>query len=361
MHKRKLLLEDGTIFIGEGFGSEKEISGEIIFNFSMTGYQEIITDPAYYGQILLLTNPSIGNYGINRDDFESVHPFVKGIVVKEITKHPSNFQSDESLDNYLREHDIPGIAGIDTRKLMRHLRKHGTLKGCITNVDTPTDKAIKALRETSLEEKAVNYVATEKPYVIPGRGRRLVVIDLGMKHGILRSLTNRNCDMTVVPYNYTAEQILRLKPEGVVMTSGPGNPNFLQETISLTKDLLGKVPLFAIGMGLQIFTLALGATVDRMFLGHSGSSYPVKDLMINKSFMTSQNHQYEVTKDSLKNTGVDITHINIHDDSIEGLRHRKYDAMAVQFYPESTPGPEDATYLFEQFFDMMNKEVKTNV
>jgi len=361
MHKRKLVLEDGIIFIGEGFGSEKKISGEIIFNCSMTGYQEIITDPAYYGQILLLTNPSVGNYGINRDDFESVHPFVKGIVVKEITKHPSNFQSDESLDNYLREHDIPGIAGIDTRKLMRHLRKHGTLKGCIINIDTPTDKTIKALQETSLEEKVVNYVATEKPYVIPGRGRRLVVIDLGMKHGILRSLTNRNCDITVVPYNYTAEQIFRLKPEGVVMTSGPGNPNDLQETISLTKNLLGKVPLFAIGMGMQIFALALGATVEKMYLGHSGSTYPVQDLFMNKTFMTSQNHQYEVTKDSLKNTDVDITLINIHDESIEGLRHRKYDAMAVQFYPESTPGPEDALYLFEQFFDMMNKEVKTNV
>jgi len=360
MHKRKLVLEDGTVFIGKGFGSKREVSGEMIFNTSMTGYQEIITDPAYYGQILLFTNPSIGNYGINRDDFESVHPFVKGIIVKKITKHPSNFRADESLDNYLSENDIPGIAEIDTRKLMRHLRKQGTLKGCITNIDTPTDKTIKALRETSLEEKAVNYVATEKPYVIPGRGRRLVVIDLGMKHGILRSLTNRNCDMTVVPYNYTAEQILRLKPEGIVMTSGPGNPNDLQETISLTKNLLGKVPLFAIGMGLQIFALALGARVNRMFLGHSGSSYPVKDFMINKTFMTSQNHQYEVTRDSLKNTDLDITHINIHDDSIEGLRHKKYDAMAVQFYPESTPGSEDATYLFDQFFDMMNKEVKTN-
>jgi len=355
MTKGKLILEDGTIFTGNIFASDKEISGEIIFNTSMTGYQEILTDPAYYGKIVLLTYPLIGNYGINRDDFEGVNPQVKGLIVKEISSEPSNFRADETLEDYLLAHDISGFSGIDTRKLMRHIQKHGSMKACLTTTKASEEEIVSKLKDMETEENVLQEVATEKPYVIPGRGHRIVVVDLGLKHGILRSLTNKNCHITVVPYNYTAEAILRLKPEGIILTSGPGNPELLPETIEMTKRVLGKVPLFGIGIGQHIFALAAGAKVKKMIAPHSGA-YPVKDLTLNKTYMTTQIHQYEIVKSSLTGTNLEVTHLNLYDQTIEGIRHSKFDAFSVQFYPESTPGPEDAKYLIDQFLDKMNRE-----
>lgn len=355
MTKGKLILEDGTIFTGKIFASDKEISGEIIFNTSMTGYQEILTDPAYYGKIVLLTYPLIGNYGINRDDFEGVNPQVKGLIVKEISREPSNFRAEESLEDYLLAHDISGISGIDTRRLMRHIQQHGSMKACLTTRRATEEEIVSKLIDMETEGRFVQHVATEKPYVIPGRGHRIVVVDLGLKHGILRSLTNHNCHITVVPYNYTAEAILRLKPEGIILTSGPGNPELLPETIEMTKKVLGKVPLFGIGIGQLIFALAAGAKVKKMTVPHSGA-YPVKDLILNKTYMTTQVHQYEIMKSSLTGTNLEITHINLYDETIEGIQHNKLDAFSVQFYPESSPGPEDAKYLIDQFFDKMNRE-----
>lgn len=360
MTKRQLLLEDGTVFLGEGFGAAKTMSGEIIFNTSMTGYQEIISDPAYYGQIVMLTYPLVGNYGINRDDFEAVNPLISGLVVKEVSKHPSNFRVDETLDDYLKAHDIPGIAGIDTRRLMRHIRRNGTLKGSITTIDQPVSEIVAHLQDLDNDKNLVKEIAIQKPYVIPGRGKRVVVVDLGMKHGILRSLTNKNCHITVVPYNYTAQQILRLKPDGIVITSGPGNPNNVPETIAMVKDILGKIPLFSIGLGHQIFALASGAKVEKMAMGHHGASYPVKDLCLDRTMMTTQNHQFEVVKESLEKTELHISHININDQTIEGLQHKSDPAFSVQFYPEGTPGQDDATYIFDDFFQMMTNEVHAN-
>lgn len=357
--KGQLILEDGQLFEGEILAAEKEVTGEIVVNTSMTGYQEILTDPAYYGKIILFTYPLIGNYGINRDDFEGVNPQVKGVILANISKEASNFRAEESLESYLKSHQITVLAKIDTRKLMRHIQKHGNMKATITGADVSPARAVKKLKDFKIEEKPVKQVASQKPYVIPGRGRRIVVVDLGLKHGILRALTNRNCHITVVPYNYRAEAILRLKPEGILLTSGPGNPQLLPETIKMTKELLGEIPLLGLGMGLQIFALACGASLERMPVGHSGS-FPVKDLLLGKTYMTTQNHEYTIVEESLAGTNLEVTQINLHDQTIEGVRHKNLPALGVQFYPESTPGPEDAEYIFDQFMKEMGRKEKRN-
>lgn len=364
MNKRQLVLEDGTIFQGIGFGSEQPVSGEIVFNTSMTGYQEAISDPAYYGQIILMTYPLIGNYGINRDDFETVAPFVGGLVVKEVCKHPSNFRSDETVDSFLRAHNIPGIYGIDTRKLMRLIRNQGMMKGCITDSNIPSEEIVKQLKSLEEETEQVKFTSTMKPYVVPGRGERIVLVDFGMKQGILRELTERNCHITVVPYNYSAEQILRLKPDGIMLTSGPGNPAHLAEAIRMVKNIIQKIPLFGIGLGHQVFALACGAKVEKMAYGHQGINYPVKDLDKDKLIITSQNHSYVVSKESLAQTTLQLTQIVLNDGTVAGIRHKKAPAFSVQYYPESSPGPEDSNYLFDHFLqivkDELNNKEQTN-
>lgn len=357
MNKRQLVLEDGTVLIGEGFGSMREVSGEIIFNTSMTGYQEIMTDPAYYKKLLFFTYPLIGNCGIHLDDFEGIHPFLSGLIIKELSKYPSRSIEGETLENYLIEQDIPGIAEIDTRKLMRHIQKHGTMKGKIASLNKNPSEIVKKLKKTTPLKSGIIKVATEKPYIIPGHGKRIVVVDLGMKHSILRSLTKRNYHVTVVPYNYSANQILRLKPEAMIITSGPGDPRELKKTIQMIKDIIGKIPLLAIGLGMQVFALALGAEVEKMFICHSGP-YAVKDLLNNYTFMTTQNHHYDVLEDSLRNTPLQITHVNLQDWSIEGLKHKQAQAFSVQFYPESTPGPRDSLNIFTEFLNSIKQGVE---
>lgn len=357
MNKRQLVLEDGTVFQGLGFGSDQPVSGEVVFNTSMTGYQEAISDPAYYGQIILMTYPLIGNYGINRDDFETVAPFLGGIAVKERCEHPSNFRSDETVDSFLKAYNIPGIYGIDTRKLMRLIRHKGTMKGCITDFNIPSDDIVKQLTGLEDETEQVKFTSTMKPYVVPGRGERIVLVDFGMKQGILRELTERNCHVTVVPYNYNAEQILRLKPDGIMLTSGPGNPAHLPEAIQMVKELIQKIPLFGIGLGHQVFALACGAKVEKMAYGHRGINYPVKDLEKNKLFITVQNHSYVVSKDSLAQTPLHLTQITLNDGTVAGIRHKNAPAFSVQYYPESSPGPEDFNFLFDHFLQIVKDEL----
>lgn len=353
MKVRHLVLEDGTIFIGKGFGSEKQQSGELVFHTSMTGYQEIISNPSNCGQIVTMTYPLIGNYGINRDDFESVTPFIHGLVVKEESTDPSNFRSEESLDQYLKIHDIPGISGIDTRKLTKIIRNKGSMKAILADVEIPSEELVEQLKNTTLPTDHVRKTSTLRPYVVPGRGLRIVMVDFGAKHGILRELTKRDCHVTVVPYDYSAEEIQRLKPDGVLLTNGPGNPKDVPEAIEMIKEITSEVPIFGISLGHQLLALANGADTEKMKFGHRGSSHPVKDLRTNKTFLTSQNHGYSVKRDTLDNTEFELTQIGLNDNTVEGIKHSKYPVFSVQYQPEGSPGSEDANYLFDEFLQMI--------
>ncbi|WP_026906049.1 glutamine-hydrolyzing carbamoyl-phosphate synthase small subunit [Paucisalibacillus globulus] len=357
MLKRKLVLEDGTIFIGKGFGSDKEISGEVVFNTGMTGYQEIISDPSYCGQIVTLTYPLIGNYGINRDDFETVAPFINGLIVKEYSEYPSNFRSDESIDSFLKAHDIPGLSGIDTRKLTKVIRKAGTMRGYIADTEIPEEVLLKRLANTPVPHNQVKQISTTKPYIVPGRGHRIVLVDFGMKHGILRELTKRNCHVTVVPYNYPADSILRLKPDGIMLTNGPGDPVNVPEAIEMIQKVVPTIPIFGICLGHQLLALACGAQTEKMKFGHRGGNHPVKDLENGKTFLTSQNHGFAVNRASLENTDLVLTQIALNDNSVEGIKHRIYPAFSVQYHPESSPGPEDSNYLFDEFLSLIDNHV----
>jgi carbamoyl-phosphate synthase small subunit len=351
--KKKLILEDGTVFIGEAFGSETSCVGEVVFNTGMTGYQEIISDPSYCGQIVTLTYPLVGNYGINRDDFESITPAINGFIVKEVADFPSNWRSERSLDDYFKLKNIPGIAGIDTRKLTRIIRQHGTLKGALCHINENVEEVLERLRATEVRRDQVKQVSTKTPYPSPGRGRRVVVVDFGMKHGILRELNQRDCDVIVVPYYTKAADILQLSPDGVMLTNGPGDPKDVPEAIEMIKGILGKVPLFGICLGHQLFALACGANTEKMKFGHRGSNHPVKDLATGKVAITSQNHGFAVEEASIANTRLEVTQIALNDGSIEGLKHKDFPAFTVQYHPEASPGPEDTNNLFQQFLEMI--------
>ncbi|MGD6899786.1 carbamoyl phosphate synthase small subunit [Bacillus infantis] len=354
--KKQLILEDGTIFIGEGFGSNSAAFGEVVFNTGMTGYQEILSDPSYCSQIVVLTYPLIGNYGINRDDFESILPAIHGLVVKEAAEFPSNWRNEHSLGDYLEAKGIPGIAGIDTRKLTRIIRKHGTLKGSICPIEQDPSEAIEKLKSAVLPRDQVKKVSTKTAYPSPGRGRRVVLVDYGMKHGILRELNKRGCDVIVVPYHTTSEEILSLSPDGVMLSNGPGDPKDVEEAIPMIQGLLGKVPLFGICLGHQLFALACGADTEKLKFGHRGSNHPVKELKTGKVALTSQNHGYSVNEDSIDGTPLEVTHIALNDGTVEGLKHKNVPAFTVQYHPEASPGPEDANNLFEQFMQMIESE-----
>ncbi|MDF2557399.1 MAG: carA [Bacillales bacterium] len=358
--KRQLVLEDGTVFVGLGFGSDCDLSGEVVFNTGMTGYQEILSDPSYCGQIVTMTYPLIGNYGINRDDFESIEPAIHGLIVKELCEMPSNWRSAMTLDEFLKTKNIPGLMGIDTRKLTRIIRKHGTLKGRICSIDLDVDDVMKKIKAEEFDTKQVSRVSSKSPYKSPGEGHRVVIIDLGMKHGILRELNKRGCACHVLPYNVILEEVLSLQPDGIMLTNGPGNPKDVPEAIELIRNLIGRIPLFGICLGHQLFALAVGADTERMKFGHRGSNHPVKNLMTGKVSITSQNHGFTVTSESLKNTRLEVTHVALNDGSIEGLRHLDYPAFTVQYHPEASPGPEDENGLFDQFIEIMEKN-KSNL
>ncbi|QCT74606.1 glutamine-hydrolyzing carbamoyl-phosphate synthase small subunit [Macrococcoides canis] len=360
--QRYLVLEDGTTFKGYRFGSDKEVVGEIVFNTAMTGYQETLSDPSYTGQIITFTYPLIGNYGINRDDFETLNPSLKGMVVREACDLPSNFRNMATLDETLKSYDVPGIDGVDTRKLTRIIRQHGVLKAAIINDEKDIDATIERLKVESLPTDEVAQVSTKSAYVSTGNDLRVVLIDFGKKENIVRELNLRGCDVTVMPYTTTAEEIIRLRPDGVMLSNGPGNPEVVTEGIEMIKGILGKVPFFGICLGHQLFALASGATTFKMKFGHRGANHPVKNLATGKIEITSQNHGYSVDPESIKNTDLEITHTALNDGTVEGLKHKSLPAFSVQYHPEASPGPHDPNYLFDQFIDLMkeNKERVTN-
>ncbi len=358
--KRYLILEDGTVFTGEAFGAEAASVGEVVFNTSMTGYQEILSDPSYCGQIVTMTYPLIGNYGINSDDFESIEPAVKGMVVRELAEFPSNFRSGMSLDELFQTKNIPGISGIDTRKLTRLIRVNGSIKGVLTAAGEEPDieQVIAKLKETKMPTDQVAQVSISRPYPSPGRGKRVVLIDYGMKHGILRELTKRKCDVIVVPHNTTAKEILAWGPDGVMLSNGPGDPKDVPECVEVVRELIGEVPIFGICLGHQLFARACGADTFKLKFGHRGGNHPVRDLTTGKVEITSQNHGYAVDEETLQGTRLKVTHTALNDGTNEGLAHLDYPAFTVQYHPESSPGPEDSNYLFDRFLEIMNVQRK---
>lgn len=361
--KGYLVLEDGSYFAGVGFGAAGAAVGEVVFNTGMTGYQEVLTDPSYYGQIVMMTYPLIGNYGINPADFESRAPRIRGFVVKELCDRPSHWQANQSLSAYLAACGIPGLAGIDTRKLTRHLRSAGTMRGVIVAAESevpPTPEQVAAwvaqAQQFELHDQVMHVTPTE-PHRLPGTGHRVVVIDYGSKGYILRALQERNCDLTVVPATATAAEILELDPDGVLLTNGPGNPMDLPDAIETVRQLaqVPGLPMFGICLGHQLLSLALGARTFKLKYGHRGVNHPVKDLINNRVYITSQNHGYAVDEASLNLDEISVTHRNLNDGTVEGIAHRQKPIFGVQYHPEAAPGPQENEYMFERFVALMDR------
>lgn len=356
MKKRNLILEDGSVYSGNAFGSDNYHVGELVFNTGMSGYQEVLSDLSYCGQIVMMTYPMIGNYGINRDDFESLDPAVFGFVVRECCEKPSNFRGDLTLDEFLKLKNIPGIAGVDTRAITRKLRTSGTMRAIMADEDANVEEVVAMLKQSDFMHDQVQRVSTQKPFPIPSRGKKVVLMDFGAKHGIIRELSKRNCDLIVVPYNTKADAILALHPDGVMLSNGPGDPKDMVGAIDVIKELISKVPVFGICLGHQLIALACGANTVKLKFGHRGCNHPVLNLATGKVEMTSQNHGYAVEEESLSNTDLVMTHQALNDKSVEGVKHKNYPVFCVQYHPEAAPGPEDSNYLFDQFMDIMEKE-----
>ncbi|SKC85714.1 glutamine-hydrolyzing carbamoyl-phosphate synthase small subunit [Maledivibacter halophilus] len=350
--KGKLLFKDGTIFEGEVFGHTNETVGEVVFNTGMTGYQEILTDPSYYGQIVVMTYPLIGNYGVNDDDSESFSPKVKGFIVREIYDKFSNWRGTEALNDYLFKNKIVGLKDIDTRALTKYLRDKGTMVGKIIIDEKSNNKNIEEIDSFS-NKRAVDKVTTKYCYNLKPVLSKVAVLDFGIKKNILNSLMKRKLELTVYPASTCAEKILADDPDGIFLSNGPGDPSELTEIIENIKKLIGKKPMFGICLGHQLISLALGGKTTRLKYGHRGTNHPVKDLLKDRVYITSQNHGYVVEEESLNKEEIEITHINLNDGSIEGIRHKNLPLFSVQFHPESSPGPQDTAYLFEEFIKMI--------
>ncbi len=356
----RLLLEDGTLFTGKSFGAEAGSVGEVVFNTGITGYQEVLSDPSYCGQIVTMTYPLIGNYGINRDDFESIRPFVHGFVVRRHEDVPSNWRAQYTVDQLLKEYEIPGISEIDTRMLTRILRVHGTMKGIITTGNERVEELLERLGAAPLMRDQVARTSTKSVFSSPGNQERIVLIDYGAKSGILRDLTQRGCDVIVVPQDATADEIRRLNPDGIQLSNGPGDPKDVPHAVETIRQLLGEYPIFGICLGHQLFALACGADTGKLKFGHRGGNHPVKELESGRCFITSQNHGYTVVDESIAGTELEVTHINNNDKTIEGLKHKRYPAFTVQYHPEAAPGPYDNSYLFDRFLQMIRDHKKAN-
>ncbi len=351
----RLALENGRIFYGESFGADGSGEGEVVFNTSMTGYQEVMTDPSYCGQIVTMTYPLIGNYGINTDDSESHRPFIRGLIVKEACAYPNNWRTTETLGSYLQRNGIVAMSGIDTRALTRIIREKGALQGIITTRDYSDAELSRLAAEVPglSGQKLIGEVTTPEIYTIPGKGARVVMLDFGMKNSIARNLSRAGFEVVVVPAGTSAADILALQPKGVMLSNGPGDPKDAGEIISNIRTLLGKVPIFGICLGHQLLGLALGADTYKLKFGHRGANHPVKDLVTGKVQITSQNHGYAIDESSLDNLELTVTHRNLNDGTVEGIAPCKYPAFSVQYHPEAFPGPSDSVHLFQRFFDMM--------
>ena len=369
-----LALEDGRVFHGKGYGAKAECYGEVVFNTSITGYQEIFTDPSYAGQIVVLTNPQIGNYGTNPEDNEATRPYIEGLIVREFSPVSSNWRSQQVADEYLERFKIPVIADIDTRALVRHLRDCGVMRGVISSLESDVNKLVaKARSIPKMDGTDLAKVVTTKHRYVWETGERsheptevvgvkdeparfhVVAYDFGIKHNILRKLASEGCRITVVPAETKSEDVLALKPDGVFLSNGPGDPepcNYAQDNI---RRLMGRTPVFGICLGHQLVGLALGGKTYKLKFGHHGGNHPVKQLMTGKVEITAHNHNFAVDPDSLPESEVEKTHIDLNDGTLEGLRHRNLPLFSVQYHPEASPGPHDSYYLFKEFTKMMEE------
>lgn len=358
MSRAILYLEDGVFYEGSSFGDSNGALGEVVFNTSMTGYQEVLTDPSYAGQIVVMTQPEIGNYGTNEEDIESRRPFVEGFVVRECSRAFSNWRGQQTLDEYLKQHSISGIQGIDTRALVRHVRTQGAMRGVISSTDFSHD---------SLQEKVnahprmsgsdyVQRVTCENAYERKAETEsrfKVVAYDFGIKTNILNCLSKRNCDVTIVPSATSAEEVLNLNPDGVFLSNGPGDPEPLEAIVKEIKILLGTKPVFGICLGHQLLGLALGGKTFKLRFGHRGANQPVMNQLTSRVEITSQNHGFAVDPESFNASEVDCTHFNLNDQTLEGIQHRSIPAFSVQYHPEASPGPRDSLYIFDDFIKMM--------
>lgn len=353
--KAKLILENGKVFNGRAFGYMKETVGEVVFTTGMTGYQETLTDPSFAGQIVTMTYPLIGNYGINLEDMESIKPFLKGFIVREKCDMPNNWRCEMELDGFLKQHKIMGIEGIDTRALTKVLRENGTMKGIITIRDDLTESQIKQKFDTFSNKNAVKEVTIPEKYTINGNGTHLAVLDCGIKKGIIKELEKRGCKLSVFPAFSTYEEIMEVNPDAIFLGNGPGDPKDIETVVENVKKLIeNKIPVLGICLGHQILGLALGCNTKRLKFGHHGGNHPVKDLKTGNIFITSQNHEFVVCDLSDE---VEPTFINVNDGSIEGIKHKTKPIYSVQFHPEANPGPLDMQFLFDRFLKII-EEVK---
>lgn len=370
-----LALEDGRIFRGRGFGAPAERSGEVVFNTALTGYQEIFTDPSYAGQIVVLTNPQIGNYGTTPSDDEGKRPYIEGLVTREFSPISSNWRSTQVTDEYLEKYNVPVIADVDTRAIVRHLRNNGVMRGVISTASQDADALVakaRAIRKMDGTDLA-SVVSTRQPYefssadprnetgdkLLPaaldpsGKQMHVVAYDFGIKQNILRMLTRENCRVTVVPAQTPADEVLAMNPDGVFFSNGPGDPEPLDYAQQNVRDLAGKTPLFGICLGHQIFGLAMGGKTYKLKFGHHGANHPIKNLDTGKVEITSQNHNYAVDPETLDSASVAVTHVNLNDRTVAGLKHKEHPLFSVQYHPEASPGPHDSHYLFKDFRKMM--------
>lgn len=357
-YNKKIVLENGQEFYGYGFGSNREAINEIVFNTSMVGYQEIVSDPSYTDQMVCMTYPLIGNYGMTDEDYETKMPTIGGLIVREYNDIPSNFRYTKTLGEVLDEYNIPGIYGVDTRKITRIIRDEGSQKVIITDADVSKEEALEKLKNYQIPTDMVSRVSCKKRWYsrTPNHKYDVVAIDCGIKLNIVRKLNEKGCNVTVVPYNISAEEILKMQPDGLFLSNGPGDPENVQTVIEVVRKLKGKLPIFGICLGHQMISLAMGAKTFKMKFGHRGGNHPVKNLQTGKIEITSQNHSYAVNAKSVEDTELEVTHINLLDNTAEGVECKKYKMFSVQYHPESAPGPQDSSYLFDKFIGLMKKE-----
>ncbi len=354
--KAVLVLEDGTFYTGESFGAKGDAFGEVVFNTCMTGYQEITTDPSYNGQMVCMTYPLIGNYGMNSEDDESSKTHLEGFIVKELCDYHSNFRAEIAPDAYFLKNKIIGIKGVDTRSLTQHIRKFGSMFGVISTDSGNVEILLSKLRDkASVSRKLVEEVSTEKMHKIFGDGPHVCLLDFGVKSNIIHSLKKRGCNITIFPSSISASDVIKENPDGVLLSNGPGDPRDLIEIIQVVRELAESgVPILGICLGHQLLALALGMEIYKLKFGHHGGNHPVKDMNTGKCYITSQNHNYAVSTDNVP-AGINLTHVNVNDKTIEGFRHDNLPLLSIQYHPEAAPGPEDSAYIFDDFIAMIKK------